>query len=63
MEKSFEILITTVARAVENSEAEEQFQYRSKTYKKLLDWEHFDKLLGKLNCAGNILFVYKFSFS
>jgi SNF2 family DNA or RNA helicase len=57
MAKTLEILITTVAKAVEDGEIEEQFEYRSGTYKKLLDWEHFDRLLGELKLICRIAIV------
>lgn len=66
MENHANILITTVAKAVEDDEIEATFIYQSKKYKKLLEWEHFDMLLSKLRFAGKfhclfIFFLFGFS--
>lgn len=40
-----ELKITTVARAVQDEDTEEVFNYKSKDYKKLLDWDDFEMIL------------------
>lgn len=44
-----EISLTVVGRISHEAECDAQFHYRGKAYKKLLDWDHFDAILGKKN--------------
>lgn len=61
MEEPLEILITTVAKAAEEGQSDEQFEYRAVNYKKLLDWEHFERLLSKIKFLPDFcLFIDKF---
>lgn len=51
-----EIVITTIGREAQSDETDDTFDFQSKAYKILLQWPHFDKLLGKFGVAGSISF-------
>lgn len=40
-----EIRITVVGKFTQDEESDSTFQYKKKTYKKLLNWSHFDEIL------------------